>query len=87
LFGGYNLEWIFFITLNALAISVLFIDIQEAFPVVDLPKSELLLNFPLLGLSKNKFLLHQARLARFSWLKSQAGKLSDRQQRVLHLCG
>ena len=60
---------------------------KRLFRILDLPKSELLFNFPLLGLSKNNFLVHRARLARSSWLKCQAGKLFGRQQRVLHLYG
>ncbi len=71
----------------SISVSDYLLTYKRLFPILDLQKSELLSNFPLLGLSKSKFLVHQARIARSSWLKSQAGKLSDRQQRVLHLCG
>ena len=71
----------------SISVSDYLLTYKRLFSILDLPKSELLSNFPLLDLSKSKLLMHQARLARSSWLKSQAEKLSDRQERVLRLCG
>jgi len=66
-------------------------DIFYKFKYISISISDYLLTykrlFPILELPKSKSLVHQARLARSSCSKNQPGKLSDRQQRVLHLCG
>ena len=88
LFGGYNPGWIFALNLDALAYLYLTIywHTRGFFLFLICQKSSYY-QISSTWLVKKEFFLHQARLARSSWLKSQAGKLSDRKQRVLHLCG